>query len=189
MRFVTKKTIKLDKLPTLLDKFVVNFCKILEKHAKYVIVSGYVSILFGRTRATEDIDILIEEMPREIFYRFYSEIVRKGYWCINAKTRENVFRMIKDGTGIRFAKRKNIIPNVEMKFAKNELEKETIKDNLTVMMLVGHIKISKIEQQIAYKELILGSQKDLEDAKHLETIFKKEIDKKLLEYYRERFRK
>lgn len=34
-----------------LDKFVFNFCKLLEKeHIKYVVVSGYVAIVFGRSR-------------------------------------------------------------------------------------------------------------------------------------------
>ncbi|MBU5688714.1 MAG: hypothetical protein KQA41_00585 [Candidatus Aenigmarchaeota archaeon] len=44
-----------------LDKFVIKFVKILEKYTRYVIVSGYVSILFGRSRATEDIDIIVEK--------------------------------------------------------------------------------------------------------------------------------
>ncbi|MBI2141461.1 hypothetical protein HYU16_03480, partial [Candidatus Woesearchaeota archaeon] len=55
MEFVDDKTIKLDKVLNELDKFVLKFIKILEKHADYVIVSGYVSILFGRSRSTEDI--------------------------------------------------------------------------------------------------------------------------------------
>jgi hypothetical protein len=189
MEFINKKKIKIDKLPTLLDKFVVNFCKILEKHVKYVVVSGYVSILFGRARATEDIDILIEKIPREKFCTIYSEIIKKGYWSLNAKTRENAFQMMKDGIGIRFAKRKNIIPNAEVKFAKTDLDEDALVDSLTVVLPAGSIRISRIEQQIAYKELVLGSQKDIEDARHLETVFKDKIDKKLLENYRKRLRK
>jgi len=189
MKFVDKKTIKIGKLPTILDKFVVNFCRILEKHAKYVVVSGYVSILFGRARATEDIDILIEKMPQEKFYVLYSYLTKKGYWCVNAKTRENAYQMIKDNIGIRFAKRGNLIPNAEIKFAKNKLEKETLSENLTAVLPMGKIKISRIEQQIAYKEIVLGSQKDIEDARHLEIIFKDKIDKRLLERYRKRFKK
>jgi len=62
-------------------------------------------------------------------------------------------------------------------------------DNLTAKLPIGSIKISRIEQQIAYKELILGSQKDMEDARHLEIVLKDEINKELLERYRKRFRK
>lgn len=189
MKFVSKSTIKIDKLPTILDKFVVKFCRIIGKYSEYVVVSGYVSILFGRARATEDIDILIEKMPKEKFYLFYSNLIKNGYWCINARTGENAFQMIEDNIGIRFAKRRNLIPNAEVKFAKNKLERDVLKDNLTALLPIGKIKISKIEQQIAYKEIILGSQKDKEDARHLEIIFKDKIDKRLLYNYRKRFRK
>ena len=41
-----------------LDKFVIDFTSILNKlDIRYVIVSGYVAILFGRNRSSEDIDI------------------------------------------------------------------------------------------------------------------------------------
>ncbi len=35
---------------TILDKFVEDFINILEKYAKYVIVSGFVAIVHGRSR-------------------------------------------------------------------------------------------------------------------------------------------
>ena len=54
MEILNKKTIKLDKELNLLDKFVLEFVRILEKHVNYVIVSGYVAILFGRARSTEE---------------------------------------------------------------------------------------------------------------------------------------
>lgn len=52
MRGIDKKNI--------LDQFVIDFCKVVEKHCKYIIVSGFVVISSGRTRATEDIDMIIE---------------------------------------------------------------------------------------------------------------------------------
>jgi hypothetical protein len=39
---------------------LLSFVKNLEKYFEYVVVSGYVSIVFGRARATEDIDILMK---------------------------------------------------------------------------------------------------------------------------------
>ncbi|MEI6842068.1 MAG: hypothetical protein WCK53_12430 [Methanomicrobiales archaeon] len=42
-----------EKYTTLLDMFVFNFVNILETMTAYVIVSGYVAILFGRSRGTE----------------------------------------------------------------------------------------------------------------------------------------
>jgi len=187
MEFIDKKTIKLDKIPTLLDEFVVDFTKMLQKHAKYVIVSGYVSILFGRSRATEDIDIIVEKISKNKFYDFYSDLQKNGYWCVNIENGDGILRMLLDGFAVRFAKKQNIIPNVEFKFAKNSVEKNAIRTGLDVLMPTGKIRISNIELQIAYKEKVLKSDKDLEDARHLETVFKDRINNKLLEKYREMF--
>lgn len=184
MEFINKKTIKLDKIPTLLDEFVVDFIKILQKHAKYVIVSGYVSILFGRSRATEDIDIIVEKMSKDRFHDFYSDLQKKGYWCVNIENEDEILKMIQDGFAVRFAKKPDVIPNIEFKFMKNTVEENAIETSLDVVMTTGKIKISNIELQIAYKEKVLKSDKDLEDAKHLETLFKDRIDNKLLEKYR-----
>jgi hypothetical protein len=184
MKFIDRKTIKLDKISTLLDEFVVDFTKILKRHTNYVIVSGYVSILFGRSRATEDIDVLVEKIPKNKFYDFYSDLQKNGYWCINIENRDEILRMLLDGFAVRFAKKQNIIPNIEFKFVKNSVEKNAIKTSLEVIMSIGRMKISNIELQIAYKEKVLKSDKDLEDAKHLETVFKDKIDNKLLEKYR-----
>ncbi len=50
-----------DRELSLLDSFVLSFTKHLaSNNIKYVIVSGYVAILFGRSRISEDVDILIE---------------------------------------------------------------------------------------------------------------------------------
>ena len=40
----------------ILDEVCTKFCKILERHCKYIVVSGFVAISSGRTRGTEDID-------------------------------------------------------------------------------------------------------------------------------------
>lgn len=36
----------------ILDKFTEDFCNIVDKHAKYIVVSGFVAIASGRVRAT-----------------------------------------------------------------------------------------------------------------------------------------
>ncbi|HDS44645.1 MAG TPA: hypothetical protein ENN68_00855 [Methanomicrobia archaeon] len=45
-----------------LDKFVVEFVRILQRLGiRYVVSSGSITILFGRTRTTKDIDVLSEK--------------------------------------------------------------------------------------------------------------------------------
>jgi len=55
------KEIVLNRELSNLDKLVLNFVKILEKYTDYIIVSGYVSIILGRARATEDVDVFIKK--------------------------------------------------------------------------------------------------------------------------------
>ncbi len=45
---------------TILDTFAEDFVDVVGKHAMYVIVSGFVAIAHGRSRGTEDVDIIIE---------------------------------------------------------------------------------------------------------------------------------
>ena len=83
----TKDYIELkDKNLSELDKFVKDFIPVLKKHVKYVIVSGYVAILFGRNRNSEDVDIIIEKPDFNIFEELWDEIykigVKKGTYYI-----------------------------------------------------------------------------------------------------------
>lgn len=167
-----------------LDKFVFKFIKILEKHVDYVIVSGYVSILLGRARATEDIDIFIKRLEKEKFYKLYEDLKKQGYWCLNAENNEEVYSYLNDGLAVRFALEKETIPNFEVKFANKRLNIEALKDTLTVITKLGKLNISSLERQIAFKRYYLKSDKDLEDAKHIEELFKEDIDTKKINIYR-----
>jgi NADPH:quinone reductase-like Zn-dependent oxidoreductase len=184
MQFIGKRTIKLDKVKTELDGFLMDFIRILEKHTKYVVISGYVSILFGRTRGTEDIDVIIEKMGKDRFERLYDELKKKGFYCLIADSPEDSYEQLEEKLAVRFAKEGSVIPNIEMKFPKNPLDSRTLAENLTVIMPFGKLIISEIEQQIAFKRYALKSEKDLEDARHLENVFEKLIDKRKIDNYR-----
>ena len=62
MKFINARTIQLDRELSDLDIFVLDFVKVLEQHVHYVLISGYVAILFGRSRTTEDVDMFIEQL-------------------------------------------------------------------------------------------------------------------------------
>lgn len=183
MKFLDKNTIKLDKELNELDKFVLNFIKILERHTNYVIISGYVSLLFGRARGTEDIDIFIEEISKENFIKLYRELEKK-YWCLNSDDVNEIYDYLKEGFPIRIAIKDQTIPNFEIKFAKTLLDKEALKDPIKVKTELGNIKISSLERQIAFKKYYLKSDKDLEDARHIEKLFKENINHNKVEEYR-----
>jgi len=77
-----------------LDKFVLGLVEILNRHVKYVIVSGYVVIFFGRARATEDIDVLIEKKNMR---KFFEEVCRKGYWLVNTNNIDDALDILNKG--------------------------------------------------------------------------------------------
>jgi len=184
MEFMDDKTIKLDRILSELDKFVLETIGIISEVTDYVIVSGYVSILFGRTRMTEDVDVLIPSMPREIFERFLEKLKADGFWIVNSDSTEGSFELLESYHSIRIARDQKIVPNIELKFVKDDADRESLSNALTVKMGEYELKISPLELQIAYKEEILKSEKDLEDAKHLFEVFKDELDLSLIEKYR-----
>ena len=171
-----KKEIILNKKLTELDKFVLDFINILKNHADYVIISGYISIILGRARATEDIDLFIKKIDKNKFLKLYEDLIENGYWCLNSDNPEEIYDYLIDNLAVRFAKKDETIPNFEVKFPKTKIDEETFKDCVIVKMPEGSIKISSLEIQIAFKKYYLKSDKDLEDAKHIEHIFKDKID-------------
>jgi hypothetical protein len=183
MKFIDKNTLLLEKELNELDLFVLVFVNILEKHTRYLIISGYVSLLFGRTRTTEDVDIFIEEVSKEKFIQIYKAL-RQNYWCLNAEDVDEIYEYLLEGLSIRFAKQHQTVPNFEIKFARKQHDKEALQNPLMVKTARGDLRISSLEQQIAYKKYYLKSDKDLEDAAHLEKIFKEHLDTNKIESYR-----
>lgn len=176
MKFVDARTIKLDKILNDLDRFVLKFVKILEKHADYVIVSGYVSILFGRSRSTEDIDVFIKKLSKAQFNALYHDLREASYWCLNAENTDEIYSYLEEGLSVRFADEGATVPNFEVKFAKKKSALMAFSDYLTVIMANDKVKLSSLERQIAYKRYYLKSDKDLEDADYIEKLFKEHIN-------------
>ncbi len=178
MEYVTdKKEIILDKELNNLDKFVLEFTELLDE---YVVVSGYVSILFGRSRMTEDVDLLIPFMPKKEFQDIWKKLLDNDFWCINTSDVNEAFDMLKEHA-IRFSKENMPIPNMKFKIMKNEIEKFAYENKIKVIIGGKILFISPLELQVAYK-LHLGSEKDLEDARYLYNLFKDKINKEELDY-------
>ena len=81
---------------------------------------------------------------------------------------------------IRFSRKNEFIPNMEVKFPKIELEDWVLENRKEVLLNKNKLYISPIELQISFK-LFLNSEKDIEDAKHLYELFKEDLDKNLLD--------
>ena len=178
---VKDRTIRLNhKTITQLDAFVLNFISHLERHVDYVIINGYIPILFGRTRGTEDVDIFIRNIDKETFTSFYQEIISDEFYFLNPEDENGLFEMLTEHLAIRAAKKDTIIPNIELKFIKDDVDNFTLENRVKVILNdKNFLYISPIEIEIPYK-LYLGSEKDIEDAIYLWDLFKECLDKKML---------
>ena len=140
----------------------------------------YIPILFGRTRGTEDVDVFIENVDKKTFVSFYNDLIKDNYYFLNPEDENGLYEMLIDKLGIRAAKKDTIIPNIEMKFVKDDIDNFTLKNHVNVMLNKKfNFFISPIEIEIPYK-LYLGSEKDIEDALYLWDIFQRKLDKELM---------
>jgi predicted nucleotidyltransferase len=177
-----KGKIVFDRELSNLDLLVLRFVKILDRLGiDYVIISGYIAILFGRSRNTEDVDLFVEEMPFGKFERFWKELELEGFECLNTPDMEEAYNhYLKEKIAVRFAEKGFIQPNFEVKFPKTRYNEYSLKNKIEVILKGEKLKTSEMELQIAFK-LSLGSDKDFEDARHLYKVFKEHLDKSLLE--------
>jgi len=188
MEIKYKEQMEFEKELNSLDKFVIDFTGVLNKlKIKYVVVSGYVAILFGRNRTSEDVDLLIEESDFEKFLQLWNELSEK-FDCLNTNSPEKAYEefLLKE-TAIRFSEKKKYVPNIEVKFAKTELDKWTVENRKKVLLNNKKLFVSPIELQITFK-LLLGSKKDIEDARYLHNIFKDYLKKDLLQYFKRKLK-
>ncbi len=185
MKFVSDTCIKLNKELSELDTFTIDFIKILKKYTSYVIISGYVSILLGRARASEDVDIIISKNTSSIIYALVQELYTHDYYCLNTDKKKDIYEYLTEKTAVRFAKKGTVIPNIELKFAKNIIDDITLNTAIIVFLGKEEICISQLELQIAFKEQVLKSPKDIEDARHMRNIAEGHLNKALLKKYEE----
>ncbi len=176
--YMEKDTIVINKKLTELDIFVMDFLDILKKYSDYLIVSGYVSICTGRTRGTEDVDVIVPVMDESKFKLLFSDLTKNGFWCYQGDDSKEIYQYIKQLSSIRFARVNELFPNMEFvpfdHTKKAKLFEFTHPQNIKIGNFV--FKIPQIEFEIIYKEIFLTSKKDIEDAKHLRTFFADILD-------------
>jgi hypothetical protein len=168
-----------------LDLFVKDFLEVLKKHCKYLIVSGFVSIASGRTRGTEDVDVLIPKLPKELFEKLFLDLTENGFWCYQGEDSGELLSYVNDLQSIRFAKNDSMFPNMEV-IPTDESRKAKFYEFLHPQKMQVEdfvFNVPPIEFEILYKEIILAGDKDLADAKHLRSFFKDILkEEKFLEY-------
>lgn len=176
---------------TILDRFVEDFCSIIEKYVKYIVCSGFVAIVHGRPRGTEDIDMIIEKVSKEKFFRIHKDLRDNGFTCIQSDSSEKIYvDYLKQGDSVRYVRDEEgyFPPEMEIKFPKDELDEEQLKERIKLPLTGMNIYFSSIESNIAFKEELLKSDKDIEDARHLRIIYEGEVNEEKIERIKDKIR-
>lgn len=156
----------------ILDQFVIDFTNILKKYSKYAVVSGFLAISSGRVRATEDIDLIVEEMSKDTFFKFFNELYKKNFVCVQGDDPLQIWEIyLKKKEVIRFVRSGNFIPQIEFKFPRTKADNVALIKRQKIKLTGLPIYFGSVESTIAFKEHLLKSPKDLDDAKHLRKIY------------------
>jgi hypothetical protein len=159
----TDEGVVIDKPPSDLDRLMLEVGGILDDVGiEYSVVSGYVAVLFGRSRATEDIDVITERFDDGTADELATRLQEAGYWG-SAMPLEDLHETLADDLPVRVAEDGHRVPNVELKFASDEHDCISLDDAIHVHLGGETIRVGSLEFQIAYK-LDMGARRDYEDA-------------------------
>ncbi|MUW13304.1 hypothetical protein GJ633_00540 [Halorubrum sp. CBA1125] len=167
-------TLVVEREPNQLDELAIEFSEILGQFdIKHVYIAGYVSILAGRARSTENVDVLIEQVGEETADKPAKTLDEQGFWG-PAMPLSSIYEMLDNGDNIWVAPEDQVTPHLEVKFARDEFDRASLENAITARIGDEAISIGPLELQIAYK-LHRGAQKDIEDAVHLYTLFEESL--------------
>lgn len=156
----------IEKPANALDRLILDVASILDAvGVRYVVVSGYVAVLFGRARATEDIDVITERFDRATADELAAALQSAGYWG-PAMPLDDLYETVADDLPVRIAEVDHRVPTIELKFASGSADLASLHNPVTVRLPDGSLQIGPLELQIAYK-LNMGAQRDFEDALYL----------------------
>ena len=173
----------------ILDKFCEEFCEILEKHCKYIVVSGFLVIASGRTRGTEDIDIITERLSIDKFILLFQELEKNDFSCMQSSDAKEAYEYLADNTSIRFSRQAMPLPEMELKFAKDILDKIQLQNRVKLPLTGLKVWFGSVNTNIAFKEEYLKSPKDIEDARYLRIVYEEMIDEQEIQRWKAMIRK
>jgi hypothetical protein len=175
-------TLVVEREPNRLDELAIEFSRVLDQFdIDHVYIAGYVSILAGRARSTEDVAVLIEPTGEAVTKELAATLDAAGYRG-PATPLASMYEMLDSGDNIWVAPEDQITPHLEVKFARDEFDVASLENTITARIRGEAIPIGQLELQIAYK-LHLGAQKDVEDAVHLYTLFEESLSVSRLEMW------
>ncbi len=173
----------------ILKEFVLAFTNVLEKHTPYIIVSGFVAIASGRTRGTEDIDMIIPPISESKFAKLHEELIVSHFVCMQSSDPVEIYEYLKEKLSVRYTWQDKPLPEMEIKFAKDEIDLYQLQTKQKLPLTGIDVWFSSVNINIAFKEEYLKSDKDLEDARHLRIVYSDLINEDEISYMKKLIRK
>lgn len=171
--------------PNELDRLASDFSSVLrDVGVRHVFVAGYVVILSGRARATQDIDVLVERLDGGAVRRVVSELENAGFWG-PAMPLGEAEDILSDGGRLWISRENEMVPHLDVTYPTDEFDRASLERPITAEIASVELPIGPLELQIAYK-LYLGSEQDFEDAAHLYTLFGESLSSEKLETWIEK---
>jgi len=168
-------TLVVDREPNDLDDLAITVSTTLDSlDIDHVFVSGYVAILAGRSRATEDIDVLLERISEDEIETLVDRLEEQKLWG-PAMPLDSMADLLEDDIWI--ARAGEMVPHVEAKFVDDEFDRASLDHRIAARITGADVElpIGPLELQIAYK-LYLGTRTDFEDAVHLHAMFEETLN-------------
>lgn len=182
---LTDSGLVVDREPNRFDELAIEFSDLASQLGiNHVFVAGYVAILTGRSRSTEDIDVFIEPCSKSEIDALVAELEAADYWG-PAMSLSEMYGNLSSGTNIWVAPDGEMSPRLEVKFPRDEFDRASLSNAISATVGGETVPIGPLELQIAYK-LALGTRTDLEDAAHLYTLFGETLSTAQLEYWVEK---
>lgn len=175
----------------LLNAFVMDFVDVLGSlNINYIIVSDFVAISHGRSRGTEDIDLIIEKIGEQKFGELHFALLKASFECIQGSNAKELFSdYLKENTSIRYVRNGGFVPEMELKMAKDELDEIQLKERVKLPLTGLPFWFSSIETNIAFKEELLKTPKDMEDSRHLRIIYEGKLNEEKIDEWKRLIRK
>lgn len=108
------RTLVVEREPNRLDELAIGFSEVLEQFGiEYVYIAGYVSILAGRARSTEDVDVLIERIDEGTADELAETLDEEGFWGPPMPL-PSMYEMLDNGDNIWVAPEDQITPHIEV---------------------------------------------------------------------------
>lgn len=162
---------------TLLEEITETFCRVVERHSPYIIVSGFVAISHGRSRGTEDVDIIVDRLDGPAFASLHRALEGAGFECIQGKDPGELYQgYLIQQTSIRYVRKGTFVPEMEVKLAKDDLDDYQLRTRQKLPLSGTDLWFSSIEMNVAFKEELLRSDKDIADARHLRIVYEGKIN-------------